>query len=133
MGIRRSSDARIREHVDLVMDANRTALYDSGTDATASFERLCHSGLGQPLYVPADRARPYVLKGRPANAEPPKQAQVPEVYAAEDYVAPVLAVADADASLLLYAVEILCSYQGDLAYPAEAGPVSGAFAIAVAC
>ena len=121
------------EHDDVVMDSNRTALYDPGTDATASFERPCHSGLGQPLYVPADRAWPYVLKGRPADPEPPKQAQVPEVYAAEDYVAPVLAVADADARLLLYGVEILCSYQGDLAHPAEAGPVSGALAIAVSC
>jgi hypothetical protein len=103
------------------MDANRTALYNSDTDATASFERLRHSRLGQPLYyVPADRARPCVLKHRPANPEPPP-AQVPEVYAAEDDVAPVLAVADADARLLLYGVEVLGGYQGDLAHPAVAG------------
>jgi hypothetical protein len=100
------------EHVDLVMDANRTALYNSDTDATASFERLCHSRLGQPLYAPADRARPYVLEGRPADPEPPPP-QVPEVYAAQDDVAPVLAVADADARLLLYGVEIFCRYQGE--------------------
>jgi hypothetical protein len=43
----------------------------------------------------------------------------------------VLAVADADARLLLDGVEVFCRYQGDLAHPAEAGPVSGAFAIAV--
>jgi hypothetical protein len=32
------------------MDANSTALCDTGTDTTASFERLGHSRLGQPLY-----------------------------------------------------------------------------------
>jgi RecA-family ATPase len=37
-----------------------------------------------------------------------------------------LAVADADARLLLYGVEVFCRYQGDLAHPAYAGPVSGA-------
>ena len=110
------------------MDAKSTALYDAGTDTTASFERLGHSRLGQPLYVPADRARPCVLEGRPANLESPP-AQVPEAYAAEDNVSPVLAVADADTRLLLYGVEVLCCYQGDLTRSAEAGPVSGAYAI----
>jgi hypothetical protein len=120
------------EHDYLVIHANSTALYDTGTDTTASFERLGHSGLSQPLYVPADRARPCVLEGRPANPEPPP-AQVPELYAAEDNVSPVLAVEDADTRLLLYGVKVFCRYQGNLAYPAEAGPVAFAFAIAVAC
>jgi len=98
------------EHVDLVMDANRTALYNSDTDATASFERLCHSRLGQPLSAPADRAQPHVLEGCPAAPEPPP-VQVPEVYATEDDVASVLAVANADVHLW---VEVLCRYQGNL-------------------
>ncbi|HLL39626.1 MAG TPA: hypothetical protein VK357_08150 [Rubrobacteraceae bacterium] len=42
-------------------------------------------------------------------------------------------MADADARLLLDGVEVFRGYQGDLAHSAEAGPVYGAFAIAVAC
>jgi hypothetical protein len=35
--------------------------------------------------------------------------------------------------LLFYSVKVFCRYQGNLAHPAEAGPVSCAFGIAVAC
>jgi hypothetical protein len=62
------------------------------------------------LSAPADRAQPHVLEGCPAAPEPPP-VQVPEVYATEDDVASVLAVADADVHLW---VEVLCRYQGNL-------------------
>jgi hypothetical protein len=120
------------QHLDLVGHPERAVLYYPRADTTATLKSLRHTRFGKTLDVPADRARPSVLERDLPDTEPLAAPQGLQAYPSGDNVAPVLAVANADARLFLYGFEVLGRYEGDLARPAEAGPVSGAFAIAVA-
>jgi hypothetical protein len=80
--------------------------------------------------VPARRARTVELQECLADAEP-LLAQVQEPYAARDDVAPVLALLDADAQLILDIVQIFALDQGHLAHVSISRPEPRTLAVAV--